>query len=137
MSPQSHDVARRLTAFGAVTRMTGEDSVVTLSDDGLVLDFDDDYVRLDRDGAADEPIPRAWTDDARADRVITDWIEDYLDETYQFLVIRRDYISDLISDPFSELYLNRLAGRFPNVDRASIDAFLDEVRRWLAGADAA
>ncbi|MFZ2512041.1 MAG: hypothetical protein WAW85_13260 [Gordonia sp. (in: high G+C Gram-positive bacteria)] len=133
-------LARRLAAFGAVARMTGFDDVVTFSDEGLILD-DDDYLRLGRDGNVSNSsgtgaVPRAWSTDARADQVITDWIEQYLEDTYQFLVIRRDYIGDLVADPFSELYVSRLADRFPNVDLPAIEEFLGGIRRWLGGLSA-
>lgn len=137
MAPESEvsALARRLAAFGAVARMTGFDHVVTFSDEGLILD-DDDYLRVDLEGtvttgSGSHHVPRAWSTDARADQVITDWIEEYLEDTYQFLVIRRDYIGDLVGDPFSELYLSRLASRFPNVDLPAIEEFLGAIRRWL------
>lgn len=131
-APEILALARRLAAFGAVTRMTGYDHVVTFSDDGLVLD-DDDYLRLPLDGSVPDEVPPAWTTDSRADFVITEWIEDYLEDTYQVLVIRRDYIGDLISDPFSQQHLARLADRFPNVDLPAIEEFLTPVRDWLEG----
>ena len=133
-------LARRLAAFGAVARMTGFDHVVTFTDDSLILD-DNDYLCLGRSGtitsdSGTDTVPRSWSTDARADQVITDWIEEYLEDTYQFLVIRRDYIGDLVADPFSDLHLSRLAGRFPNVDLPAIEVFLREVHRWIDGLSA-
>lgn len=124
-------VVRRLAAYGAVTRITGYDHVVTLDGTALTLDDGDDHVRLAGPGDVPE-VPANWASDAAAKRTATDWIEEYLDDTYQFLVIRRDAITDLIDDPFSPENLDRLADRFPNVDLAEVQTFLADVRSWLA-----
>lgn len=126
-------VVRRLAAFGAVTRITGYDHVVTLDGSALILDDGDDHARLEGPGDLDA-VPAEWTTDAAAKRTATDWVEEYLDDTYQYLVIRRDSITDLVDDPFSPENLDRLADRFPNVDLPEVQAFLADVRAWLADA---
>lgn len=130
------DVARRLAAFGALTRMTGTDSLVTLDDGGLTLDDGEHYVRIERtDGgplrSPDGPVPAGWRTDETTERLAVDWIEDYLEDTYQALVIRRDDITDLIADPFSQLHLERLARRFPAADLPALREFLGTVAAWL------
>lgn len=124
-------VVRRLAAYGAVTRITGNSDVVTVDGPALILDDGDDHVRLEGPGDV-VAVPATWTADAAAQRATVDWIEDYLDQTYQALVIRRDAITDLVDDPFSTVNLERLADRFPAVDLPQVRAFLTDVRSWSA-----
>ena len=126
-------VARRLAAYGAITRMTGSDHIVVFDDTGLTLDDGDEYLHLPLDGTTLDEVPPAWRSDDAADRRATRWIEDYLEDTFQTLVIRRHYIDDLVRDPFSPVFLDHLADRFPNVDLPEIQAYLAEIRQWLAG----
>ncbi|MFT3660260.1 MAG: hypothetical protein QM809_02350 [Gordonia sp. (in: high G+C Gram-positive bacteria)] len=129
------DAARRIVAYGAVTRMTGYDYLVEIDDDELVVNDGDEQLRLRRDESDLSGVITAdWASDAAAERVTTDWIEDYIEQTQQFLVIRRDYITDIVADPFSALFLDRLAGRFPSADLPMITEFLDEAKAWLAAA---
>lgn len=123
---------RRIAAYGAITRMTGYDYLVMFDGDELVVNDGDEQLRLRRDEADLAGVITAdWASDTAASRVAGDWLEEYLDNTQQFLVIRRDYIDDLVADPFSELYLQRLADRFPMVDLPLVEEFLDDVRTWL------
>ncbi len=122
---------RRLAAYGAITRMTGHPDIVTIVGDTLIIGDADRDLILDHADGPEQPIPAPWRTDEAADRAATQWIEDYLEDTYQTLVIRRDYISDLVADPFSTLYLDRLASRFPHPHRDEIDDFLAQARRWL------
>lgn len=130
-----HAAVRRLAAYGAVTRMTGHPDAVTVAGEALILDDGHRELVLQHgdgtDGPAAPPIPADWRTDEAADRVATQWIEDYLEDTYQLLVIRRDYITDLVADPFATLHLDRLASRFPHPHRDEIDEFLADVRQWL------
>ncbi|WP_454163783.1 alpha/beta fold hydrolase [Gordonia iterans] len=126
------DAARRIAAYGAITRMTGFDYLVELDGAELVVNDGDERLSLHRDdGDLSGIVTADWASDSAAERVATEWIEDYVEQTQQFLVIRRHYIADLIADPFSEIHLERLADRFPNADIPAIEEFLSDVRAWL------
>lgn len=129
---------RRVAAYGAITRMTGFRDLVTLDDDELVVNDGDERLCLRRDSDGLTGVITAdWAGDAAAERMAVDWIEEYVENTQQYLVIRRDYVTDLITDPFSDLYLQRLAGRFPAADLPDIEDFLRDVAHWLPAPPAA
>ncbi|MFC0314761.1 alpha/beta fold hydrolase [Gordonia phosphorivorans] len=130
-STEFRAVARRLTAFGALHRMTGEHSTVTLNETGLTLDDGDTYLHLPAAGPLPDDLPAAWASDAAAYAALTAWLEDYLEQTYQALVIRRHYLSDLVSDPYSTEFQEQLADRFPSADQSAIAAFTAEIADLL------
>lgn len=116
-----------------MTRLAGFPDVVTLDDAdpldaALILDDHDEYLRLDTSTEPiAEAIPAPWRSDDAAERVIVAWVERYLEDGHHILVIRRDYFTDLIVDPLSELFLDRLAFRFGY-------AHIDQARDFLAAA---
>lgn len=176
-------IARRLTGFGAVTRMTGFDDVVTLDGPDLVFDdgggnwlrlrrhdgrlliwgFDEDsdaeipddelarvpgpvgaspadaapagfVVEIDPGGGlagAVPPVLRDWLTDAAAERELTGWVEEFIEDSAMDLVLRREDVAAVAVNPFSRGDVDRLAAAFPLADPAAIHHFLTLARDWI------
>ncbi|MFT3898654.1 MAG: hypothetical protein QM728_00190 [Gordonia sp. (in: high G+C Gram-positive bacteria)] len=130
MPDQTAAVLRRLAAFGAITRMTGDVDVVTVDGDALVVNDEGGDLRLRYPGGGDEAPEQEllWITDESAQREVVGWVEDYLDDTAMEITIRRDDLDDLVADPFSPRTVQRLIWHFPGADADGIADFLATVR---------
>ncbi|GAB11408.1 hypothetical protein GOARA_068_00670 [Gordonia araii NBRC 100433] len=137
---------RRLAAYGAITRLTGSDDLVTLDghdllvDDGagrtvrFVLDDHDTFESPSREQQDDRPdeLPAPWSSDLAARRAVTAWVERYLEERAMDVAIRRDDLDELVAHPFSPTSVERLAHHFPGADAETTRDFLTSVEAIIS-----
>ncbi|MFT3716172.1 MAG: hypothetical protein QM774_09565 [Gordonia sp. (in: high G+C Gram-positive bacteria)] len=121
-----HDAARRIVAYGVGTRLTGNHDEVTVDGGSLVVAAEDPARSVTLHDGDEAGFP--WRTDATAAAAISDYVEEYIDETGVVLSVRRDRFDDLVADPYDEWTLEFLAHCFPAADLTEIHRFLAEAR---------